>query len=71
MTPAAYKTLRESLGLSAQAAARFHGLTSDRTIRYWESPDGSVPDGAAAQLMALDAAIDAAAGQLVKLAGDL
>ena len=63
MTGAEYKTRREAFGLSAAEAAEFHRLKSDRTIRHWESGRSPVPEGAAAELLALDRRIDHAAGE--------
>lgn len=67
MTGAEYKTLRQALGLSAAEAASFHGLASDRTIRYWESGQVEVPAGAAAELRELDHRLDRAVAETVAL----
>jgi len=58
MTAAEFRTLREGLGLSQSDCARL--LTPPvaiRTIRYWESDGRGVPDGAASELLALEAAV--------------
>lgn len=55
MTGAEFKTIRESLGLSAQALAEILGISQERTVRRWEDGTRSVPDDAAARLRELDA----------------
>ena len=62
MNAAEFKTIRESLHLSAADCAYLLGIKSDRTIRYWESGDVDVPAGAAKELRAIDQAVEAAAG---------
>lgn len=54
MTGAEFKTIRESLGLSAQALADILGVSQERTIRRWEDGSRAVPVGAAERLLALD-----------------
>ncbi len=39
MTPAELKSIRQGLGLSAEAFARLTGTASGRTVRRWESDD--------------------------------
>lgn len=58
MTPAECKTLREGLGLSAQALARRLGLKSDRTIRWWETGGRRIPEDAARDLAELDTRVE-------------
>ncbi|MDR2925494.1 MAG: helix-turn-helix domain-containing protein [Azoarcus sp.] len=60
MTGAALKTVRESLGLTAQWVADQAGVRL-RTAQYWEAGRMSVPSDVAAMLSALDEKIDAAA----------
>ncbi|MGN6314562.1 MAG: helix-turn-helix domain-containing protein [Rhodanobacteraceae bacterium] len=71
MTPAEFKTIRERLGLSAEAFGKL--LTRpvrDRTVRMWEAGDRSLPDDAAEFLLALDAeaelAVDRALGMVAQ-----
>jgi len=44
MTPAEFKSLREGLGLSAQAMADILGIRNERTVRHWESGE-NLPEG--------------------------
>jgi transcriptional regulator with XRE-family HTH domain len=37
MTPAEFTAAREKLGLSKEALARILGVSSGRTVRWWES----------------------------------
>lgn len=53
MTSAEFKSLREGLGLSAQALADILGIRNERTVRHWES-GGAIPDDAMARLVQLD-----------------
>ena len=50
MTPDRIKSLRQSLGLSAEAFARSIGVSHGRLIRKWESGN-IVPGGPAIALM--------------------
>lgn len=59
LTPAEIKTLRESLGLSAQALGARLGGVADRTIRRWESGQSTPATGDVAdELHRLDAAVE-------------
>ncbi|MDD3757721.1 MAG: DUF1870 family protein [Advenella sp.] len=53
MTPAEMKTIRESLGLSAQWVANQAGVKL-RTVQYWESGRNAVPDDVAQMLIGID-----------------
>ena len=66
MTPAEFKTVRESLNLSGRDMANILGLKSDRTIRFWESGRSPVPDGAAAVLIGIDTAVKHAVDRAVE-----
>lgn len=59
MTGAELRTLRDSLGLSADQLAQMLG-NRDRTIRRWESGEWPVPDDAAEVLQRLDAQVERA-----------
>lgn len=43
MTPAAIKTTRKRLGLSAERFARLTGTSTGRTVRRWEYEPGPAP----------------------------
>lgn len=43
MTPAELKSIRQSLGLSAEAFARLLRIQSGRTVRRWEAGDSDIP----------------------------
>lgn len=43
MTPAELKSIRHSLGLSAEAFARLVRVSNGRTVRYWESGERDIP----------------------------
>ncbi len=60
MNPAEFKTVSESLGLTAQwLADRFQ--VNLRTVQYWQSGDrASPPDAVCEELLELDRSIDAA-----------
>lgn len=59
MTPAEFKTIRESLGLSAQWIANHLGV-SLRTVRYWEAGERvNIPDKSAVNLADMDAGFGA------------
>ncbi len=66
MTPAEYRTLRETCGLSQQAAADFHNVAL-RTIAHWETGRNGVPAGAAQELRTLNARMERAASEAVAL----
>lgn len=59
MTPAELKTLRESLGLSAQWVADQAGVRL-RTVQYWEAGRMPVPDDVANLLTSIDRQYDQA-----------
>lgn len=61
MNAAEFKTLRQCLGLTTAQATAFFALKSERTVRHWEQDRNAVPEGAAAELAALDRAVDDAA----------
>lgn len=58
MTPAEFKTIRESLGLSAKALADILGISQERTIRRWEDASRALPEDAADRLLELDVEAD-------------
>jgi transcriptional regulator with XRE-family HTH domain len=43
MTPADLKSIRHSLGLSAEAMAKLVRVESGRTVRRWEAGDRDIP----------------------------
>jgi DNA-binding transcriptional regulator YiaG len=43
MTPAELKSIRHSLGLSAEAFARLVRVASGRAVRRWEAGDRDIP----------------------------
>lgn len=43
MTPAELKSIRHSLGLSAEAFAKLVRVESGRTVRRWEAGDRDIP----------------------------
>lgn len=56
MTPAEFKTIRERLGLTAQAFGLLLARqVRERTVRYWESGGQPIPNDASALLLELDA----------------
>ena len=57
MTPAELRTLRDSLGLTAEQVAQMAGVR-DRTVRRWEAGDWPVPQDVADALRRLDAQIE-------------
>jgi transcriptional regulator with XRE-family HTH domain len=63
MTPAEFRTIRESLGLSAQALADIIGITQERTIRRWEDGTRPLPADAAERLSILDTMAETIAQQ--------
>lgn len=65
MTPAEFKTVRESLGLSAQWLASRLSV-SLRSIRHWEDGEIPIPDGVAAELLNLEDYVEAAADEIVE-----
>lgn len=64
MTPAELKTIRESLGLSAQWLADQAGVLQ-RSVQYWEAGRSRVPDDVAELLLKLDAQFSEATRQAV------
>lgn len=53
MTPAEFKTLRESLGLTtAWLADRFN--VSERSVQRWDNGDSPVPDAIAGELLDIE-----------------
>jgi len=54
MTPAELKVVREFLGLSSAALARYLGV-SDRTVRHWEEGKYPIPDGVRLEIEKLEA----------------
>lgn len=72
MTPAEFKTLRESLGLTTEWLAQWAGV-NDRTVKYWESGSKNtyravIPPGVAEGLQAIEAEVEAMAKALADLA---
>lgn len=61
MTPAELKTLRESLGISAQWVADQAGVRL-RTVQYWEAGKMPVPEDVAALLTRIDEQYERAVG---------
>lgn len=47
MTAEEFRTLRLSMGLSAERCAQILGISSGRQIRRWEAGDNKVPGPAA------------------------
>jgi DNA-binding transcriptional regulator YiaG len=43
VTPGELKSIRQSLGLSAEAFAKLVRVSNGRTVRYWESGDRDIP----------------------------
>jgi transcriptional regulator with XRE-family HTH domain len=70
LTSAEYRTLREACGLSQQAAATFHNV-SLRTINHWEEGRNNIPDGAARELLGLNATIERGVENALTLVGEL
>lgn len=62
MTPAELKTMRESLGLSAQWVADQAGVRL-RTVQYWEAGRMPVPEDVAALLSRIDAQYERAVNE--------
>ena len=54
MTPAELKVVREFLGLSSAALAKYLGV-SDRTVRHWEAGKYPIPDGVRLEIEKLEA----------------
>jgi transcriptional regulator with XRE-family HTH domain len=67
MTPAEFKTIRESLGISAEELAEDMGVTR-KTVYGFESPSRliDVPDDRANHLLAIKRAFDAAVGRAAR-----
>lgn len=55
MTPAELKTIRESLGLSAQWLAGRAGVRQQRSVQYWEAGRSRVPEDVADLILRIDA----------------
>lgn len=53
MTPAQLRTIRDSLGLTAEAFARLVGVSGGRTVRKWEAGDREIPGTVAILLKAI------------------
>lgn len=73
MTPEHFRTLRERLGLTAEALGRIPGLryqVTDRTVRRWEAGDVPIPDDAIAALLALDAEVERRVQATIELLND-
>jgi hypothetical protein len=71
VTAAEFKTIRERLGLSAEAFGKLLARpVRDRTVRYWESGQQPIPADAEEFLLALDAeaelAVDRALGMVAQ-----
>lgn len=71
MTPAEFKTIRERLGLSAEAFGKLLARpVRDRTVRYWEAGAQPIPADAEESLLTLDAeaelAVDRTLGMVVQ-----
>jgi len=64
MTPAEFKTIRESLGLTAQWIAANAGVKL-RTAQYWEAGRMAVPADVASMLDRIDKILDSAVAQAV------
>ena len=58
MTPAEFKSIREGLGLTAQALADILGLKHLRTVQRWDSGERAVPADVAATMQRLDANVE-------------
>lgn len=58
MTPAEFKTIRQSLNLSQRDVARAIGK-DDRYIRYWEAGTYAIPPDVAEWLLGRDAEVEA------------
>lgn len=43
MTPSELKSIRHTLGLSAEGLARLVGVEAGRTVRRWEAGDRDIP----------------------------
>jgi len=54
MTPQDVKSLRRTLGLSAERFARLTGTSTGRTVRRWEAGQAPVPRSVVLLLGALD-----------------
>jgi len=70
MTAAEFRTLRDALGLSVEACCRIFAV-ADRTIRRWDAGRLPVPPQVAAELRAIDADYDAAAGAAARRCAEL
>lgn len=70
MTPAEFKTIRESLGLTAQWIADNAGVKL-RTAQYWEAGRMAVPADVASMLDRIDKTLDSTVAQAVAHIDDL
>jgi hypothetical protein len=70
VTPAEYRTIRESCGLALQAAAAYHDVAV-RTVQHWEEGRNGIPPGVADEIRRLDAAIDRSVIEMIDLYEDL
>ena len=71
MTPAEFKTIRERLGLTAQAFGfLLPRKVRERTVRYWESGGQPIPDDAGDFLLELDAFAEAQAANALAVVQD-
>jgi transcriptional regulator with XRE-family HTH domain len=64
MTPAEFKTIRESLGLTAQWIADHAGVKL-RTVQYWEAGRMAVPADVANMLNDIDKTLEATVEQAI------
>jgi len=69
MTPAELKTLREACGLSLPNLAALSGV-QERTARYWESGQSTVPTDVADMISKLDLQLTLSANQAVHVIAD-
>lgn len=72
MTPAEFKTIRERLGLTAQAfGLLLERAVRDRTVRYWEAGAQPIPDDARDFLLMLDALAEQQARHALTVVADV
>lgn len=69
MTPAEFRTLRESLGLDVAACCRLFAV-ADRTVRRWDAGRLPIPEGVIRQLLDVDAGFESIARDAVRKALD-
>lgn len=70
MTPAEFKTIRESLGLTAQWIADQADVRL-RTVQYWEAGRMAVPEDVATLLADIDQTLESAVAQTLALVAEL